>query len=82
MPLFIYRCPATGHQVQGFSADDLSVDSHIYEPVFCALCRRFHNVNPATGAILGQGSAQGARRNGSAEGKDDAQPAKSTRRAL
>ena len=78
MPLFIYRCPATGHQVQGFSADDLSVDSHIYEPGFCALCRRFHNVNPATGAILGQGSAQGARRNGSAEGKDDAQPAKST----
>ena len=78
MPLFIYRCPTTGRQVQGFSADHVFVDSHTDEAVFCPLCRRFHNVNPATGAVLGQGGAQGARRNGSVEGKDDAQSAKST----
>jgi hypothetical protein len=77
MPLFVYRCPSIGRQVQGFSADDVSVDAHTYEPVFCSVCRHFHNVNPATGAVLGDGGAQGARRNTPAEGKDNAQPTKS-----
>jgi hypothetical protein len=62
MPLFVYRCPTTGHQVQGFSADDVSEDTHTYERVFCIMCKRFHVVNPATGAVLGQNAEQGTPR--------------------
>ncbi len=46
MPLFLYRCPNTGLRVQGFSADDVAVDTHTYEPV-----------NPATGVVLGAPTA-------------------------
>ena len=42
MPLFIYRCPLTGHRVQGFSAEDTSEDHHTYEPVTCPVCRQVH----------------------------------------
>jgi hypothetical protein len=43
----------TGYRVQGFSAEDISEDHHIYEPVTCPACRQVHHVNPRTGAILG-----------------------------
>ena len=56
MPLFMYRCPQTGYRVQGFSAEDTSEDQHIYEPVTCPVCRKFHHVNPATGTLLGERS--------------------------
>ncbi len=52
MPLFNYRCPKTGQLVQAFSAEDVSEDTRTYELVRCALCRQFHRVNPATGAVL------------------------------
>ena len=52
MPLFIYRCPKTGHRVQGFSAEDVSKDTHTYEPFVCTVCKQIHHVNPATGAVL------------------------------
>ena len=61
MPLFIYRCPITGYRVQGFSAEDISEDTHTYEPVFCVICKRFHVVNPATGAVLGQNILNGTK---------------------
>ena len=54
MPLFMYRCPATGYRVQGFSAEDVSEDHHVYEPVTCPVCGQIHHVNPATGAVLGE----------------------------
>ena len=54
MPLFMYRCPQTGYRVQGFSAEDISEDQHIYEPVTCPVCRQVHLVNPATGTVLGE----------------------------
>ena len=54
MPLFMYRCPKTGYRVQGFSAEDISEEHHIYEPVTCPACRQVHHVNPRTGAILGE----------------------------
>ncbi len=54
MPLFMYRCPATGYRVQGFSAEDISEDHHVYEPVTCPVCGRIHHVNPTTGAVLGE----------------------------
>ena len=58
MPLFIYRCPTTRYQVQGFSADDVSIDTHNYETVVCPICKRTHLVNPATGAVLGDDHEQ------------------------
>jgi hypothetical protein len=58
MPLFTYRCPTTGHRVQGFSADDVSEDTHTYESVLCVMCGRFHFVNPATGVVMGQEGTQ------------------------
>jgi hypothetical protein len=53
MPLFIYRCPSTGLNVQGFVADDPERDDDAYEPVTCALCTRVHLVNPRTAKVLG-----------------------------
>jgi hypothetical protein len=50
----MYRCPKTGYRVQGFSAEDISEDQHIYEPVTCPVCRQVHLVNPATGTVLGE----------------------------
>jgi hypothetical protein len=35
MPLFLYRCPRTGHRVQGFCAEDVAEDQHDYETVTC-----------------------------------------------
>ena len=64
MPLFIYRCPTTGQQVQGFSADDLSEDMHTYKSVLCMKCKRFHMVNPATGAVLARDAEQATPREG------------------
>ena len=54
MPLFIYRCPQTGHRVQGFVAEDVAEDHHVYEPVTCLACRQIHHVNPTTGVVLGE----------------------------
>ena len=48
MPLFMYRCPKTGYRVQGFSAEDISEDHHIYEPVTCLACRQVHHVGQLT----------------------------------
>ena len=47
MPLFTYRCPNTGRLAQGFTAEDISADTDIYEVVRCVLCRQVHRVNPA-----------------------------------
>ena len=60
VPLFIYRCPNTGYLVQGFSAEDVSVDAHTYEPVPCPVCKGYHSVNPATSAVLGASDQQAA----------------------
>ena len=54
MPLFVYRCPKTGYRVQGFSAEDVTADQHVYEPVSCPICCQIHHVTPITGAVLGE----------------------------
>jgi hypothetical protein len=54
MPLFLYRCPRTGYLVQGFSAEDVAEDQHVYEPVTRLACRQIHHVNPTTGATIGE----------------------------
>jgi len=48
---FIYRCPRTGQQVQGWTADDLT-EVEIYEPVTCTACGRVHLINPKSGKVL------------------------------
>ena len=50
MAPFLYRCPNTGLNVQGFTADD-PTDS--FEAVTCLACTRVHVVNPRTGKVLG-----------------------------
>jgi len=51
---FIYRCPATGLNVQGWVADDPAERSDdAYEGISCAACTRLHLVSPKTGKVLG-----------------------------
>jgi hypothetical protein len=60
MATFLYRCPTTGYNVQGFVADNAAVpDDSVYETVTCALCTRVHLVNPKTGNVLGRNSSVG-----------------------
>jgi hypothetical protein len=53
MTTFLYRCPATGRNVQGFVVDSAAVsDDSVYEAVTCALCRRVHLVNPKNSRVI------------------------------
>jgi len=54
MPPFLYRCLSTGQRVQGFVAEDIAEDQHVYQTVACPVCRQIHHVNPATGVVLGE----------------------------
>jgi len=49
---FVFRCPDTGLNVQGFIADD-PADDNMFEPVICTACTRTHLINPKTGKVLG-----------------------------
>jgi hypothetical protein len=54
MAPFLFRCPATGLNVQGWSAEEPALDrKDAYVSVSCLACRRIHLVNPATGGVLG-----------------------------
>ena len=54
MAAFIYRCPNTGMNVQGWVADDPSEgESETYQAVLCTICTQAHLVNPKTGKVLG-----------------------------
>jgi len=54
MATFIYRCPATSFNVQGWVADDPTEGKHdTYEAVTCTACTRVHMVNPKNGKLLG-----------------------------
>jgi hypothetical protein len=54
MAPFIYRCPNTGSNVQGWVADDpAEEDDEAFEAVMCTACARVHRVNPKTGKVLG-----------------------------
>jgi hypothetical protein len=53
MPPFLFRCPATGLNVQGWSAEEPAANKKdAYESVSCLACRRLHLINPATGKVL------------------------------
>jgi hypothetical protein len=55
MHAFLFRCPSTGLNVQGFVADDPKPDddAETYETVTCQACTRIHLVNPKTGDVAG-----------------------------
>jgi hypothetical protein len=53
MATFIYRCPNTGLNVQGWSAEDVSDEPESYEAMTCTACGQLHFVNRATGKVLG-----------------------------
>lgn len=55
MPAFIFRCPNTGLQVQGYTPKEVAEDSEVYEGILCAMCQRIHLVNPANGDVAGDG---------------------------
>jgi hypothetical protein len=56
MAPFLYRCPSTGLNVQGFVANDpTESEAEIYEAITCTACTRLHFVNPKTGKVLGIG---------------------------
>jgi hypothetical protein len=54
MAPFIYRCPTTGMNVQGWFADDVSAnEAETFETVTCLACRQAHLISRSTGKVLG-----------------------------
>jgi hypothetical protein len=53
MATFLFRCPNTKQNVQGWSADEPPAQADTYVPVQCMACRRTHHVNPVNGRVLG-----------------------------
>lgn len=52
--LFVYRCAATGLNVQGWIADrPTERRDEVYEAIACTACTRVHLVNPQNGKVLG-----------------------------
>jgi hypothetical protein len=53
---FIFRCPTTGQNVQGYSERDEQPPSgqRQYEGVLCLACQQLHIVNPATGRLMSE----------------------------
>jgi hypothetical protein len=53
MGAFIFRCPATGRNVQGWFADDVSGnEGETYESVTCLACQQVHLLSRLTGKLL------------------------------
>jgi hypothetical protein len=54
MATFVYRCPTTGLNAQGWFADDPSEhEGEVYETITCVACTRVHLINRSTGRVLG-----------------------------
>ena len=50
---FVSRCPNTGRNVQGWSAEEMLDDPDMYETITCAECGQLHWINRASGRVLG-----------------------------
>jgi hypothetical protein len=50
---FLYRCPNTGQNVQGWSADEVTDDEETHQSFECIACTRVHLVNLKSGKVLG-----------------------------
>jgi hypothetical protein len=54
MAPFLYRCPKTGLNVQGWFANAPSGNNdEVYETVTCVACTRVHLINRSTGKVVG-----------------------------
>jgi hypothetical protein len=54
MAAFLYRCPTTGLNVQGWCADEVGNDEETtYETVTCLACTQVHLMNTVTLKVLG-----------------------------
>jgi hypothetical protein len=55
MPTLLFRCPVTGHNVQGWIPDDARADPphEVFFSLRCSACGQTHAVNPATAEVLG-----------------------------
>ena len=52
MVAFIYKCPTTGLNVQGWVADDGDAGDDTHHSIKCLACSRLHLVNPKTRKVL------------------------------
>ena len=52
---FTYRCPNTGKNVHGWTAEAIPEDpaESTYVSTQCPACSRVHLIDPATGSVLG-----------------------------
>ena len=54
VPAILFRCPNTGHRVQGWIAEDVSdADENTYQSVTCLACQQVHLVNPKSEKVFG-----------------------------
>jgi len=51
---FLFRCPTTGLQVQGWAAEDATEKGDAFVTVACTACLQAHFVNVRTGKVLGE----------------------------
>ena len=53
---FLYRCPTSGLQVQGWAAEASSdgPEGNEYVALGCPVCTRTHLVSPSSGHVLGE----------------------------
>jgi len=51
----VFRCPATGLNVQHQLDDDPDISDNEYEGIMCPSCTKMHLLNRKTGKLLGQG---------------------------
>jgi hypothetical protein len=54
MANFVFRCPATGLNVQHQSDDDPDIPENEYEAITCLACTKLHFLDRKTGKLLGQ----------------------------
>ena len=54
MANFVFRCPATGLNVQHELDDDEDMPENQYEAIACLACTGLHLLNRKTGKVLGQ----------------------------
>jgi hypothetical protein len=59
MQTFMFRCPITGLQVQGWSDDDAKDEEDAFVTVACSACSGAHFVNARTGRALGDEAVDG-----------------------
>jgi hypothetical protein len=54
MRAIVFKCPATGANVQGWLADDTSGKDDAFVSMPCPACSGVHFVQPKTGKTLGE----------------------------